>query len=193
MPDITPILERIEALVSASRTGSGRTLMMAAYVLWHYIMAPEVHRPDAAKLLPRYESELQAPGLAAFVTGLLLQGSPEWTAEDWRALATERHSERLTRRQLELPPTVDAALQVIAAQQLAAAGHAEEARQHASYAVEELPGDETLIAWEGAFSEHGRAEIDTWALAVQPEAPGAEAAGPDATADHSSSDNAPEP
>lgn len=182
LPDIRPLLERIEQLIPAIADDSARRLMLAVYSLWHRIMVAELHREEAAAFLLEHQSLLQAPSMAAFVTGLLLGQLPEWTVDEWETLARERLAERSQRKHLGLPATLDAALQVIAAQQLLEAGRIAEAEQHAAAAVEELPGSEPLMGWERSLRAGEPEEIDPWVLAVQPQPPADDAQSPSVAA-----------
>jgi len=170
LPDIRPVLERIEQQVPTISDDSARRLMLAIYSLWHRIMVAELHRKEATAFLLEHEPLFHAPSMAAFVTGLLLGELPAWTADQWETLARDRLTERSQRKHLELPATLDAALHVIAAEELLEARRSGEAQRHAAAAVEELPGNEQLIAWELSVRAGQPEEIDVWALAVQPEA-----------------------
>lgn len=74
---------------------------------------------------------------------------------------------------LELPAGIDAALQVMAAEWQMQAGRTDEARTLARFAVEELPGNEPLMAWETGLATGQAPELDLHTLGLAPE-PGAE-------------------
>jgi hypothetical protein len=59
-----------------------------------------------------------------------------------------------------LPAGVDASLQVIAAEQVLSEGDLAKAQQLAGNAVEERPGDESLITWESQLAGEVRDELD---------------------------------
>ena len=121
--------------------------------------------------------------MPAFVAWLLSGSLPNWSPEQWQTLATARRSERSQKNQLELPATLDAALQVVTAEHLVQANKAADARQHAALAVEELPGNEQLLAWESALATVAAVEINPWEVAVQPD----EAATADASEEQTAS------
>ena len=158
--DMSTVLERIEQLLPGTADGPAKEFMLAIYALWHGLIEPDKRRPRAAKLLADHGHLLERPGLAAFVTSVLLNVLPEWTEDDWYELAANRRRGRATGGSVELPAGVDAALQVIAAQQLVKAGRRDNARELAGFAVEELPGNESLIEWEAAVVTGVDAEID---------------------------------
>jgi hypothetical protein len=123
--------------------------MVGIYKIWHAHTAPELHREDAADFLDKYSGALVAPSMTAFATQLLVTGLPDWTAEEYRALADERRAERSKGKGGQpLPRQIDAALQTEAADLLERAGRHDEAIEHARLAVEELPGNQRLIDWE---------------------------------------------
>jgi len=143
------VLERIEEILPGTGDGEVKAIMVAIYALWHGTVARTEHRrPGADDVLSRHEGLLKDPSVAAFAVGLLSGEIPDWSVDQWLELATERRLERESRSQLELVPSVDAALQVVAAEELVKACRLAEAQRLASLAVEELPGNEELITWE---------------------------------------------
>lgn len=167
VPDMRGVLERIEKLLPGEADGPFKTLMVAIYALWHRQLAPSDHRPGAAAVLTRHEHLLQQAEVPAFVAGLLSNQLPEWTDDQWHNLATDRRAERSKRRHLELPAGFDAALQVLAAERLVEAGRTDEARTLAGFAVEELPGNEPLMAWEAGLATEQVPVLDLRALVLQ--------------------------
>jgi len=123
--------------------------MIAIYWMWHHLMAPEEHRPDAQQFLQKHSANLDHPSVITFLASNASgTGLPEWTTDEYLALAEARHADRSRRRHFRMPAQFDAALQVQAADLLEADGRHELALRHAAWAVEELPGDEMLIDWE---------------------------------------------
>ncbi len=173
MTDMQTVLQRIEELLPGTADGPVKNMMVAIYALWHRVLAPNNHRQGAADFLGKYEDLLRQPEMPSFVVRLLSGETPEWTDEQWHTLATERRMQRSERQHLELPSSVDAALQVMAAAQMKDAGRLDKARKFARFAVEELPGNESLMAWEAGFATGEISELDLRALVLQLE-PGAE-------------------
>ena len=169
---MSAVLERIEQLLPGTAGGPAKTLMVAIYTLWHRLAAPDRHRPSAERILGEHDHLLQRSEVPSFVVGLFLGSIHAWTADEWYALATGRREQRSKRRHLELPPGVDAALHAMASEQLLTTGRIEDARTLARYAVEEMPGNEQLIAWEAALVEGRERELDvnTLVFGVTPDA-----------------------
>jgi hypothetical protein len=161
------VLQRIEELVPSTADGVAKDMMVAIYVLWHRVLGPDDHRPEAADFLAKYGHLLNQPGMPAFVVGLLTSEMPKWTDEQWRELAVERRVQRSNAQHLELPPSVDSALQVIVAIRMRDGGHSEEAQTLAAFAVEEMPGNESLVEWEDRFSAGETPELDLRALVLR--------------------------
>ena len=157
------VLTRVEGQVPSSR-GPAQTMMVAIYALWHALTAPVLHRPDANQFLKRYEVALERPSVPAFVLAVLGGQHPLWSAEEWSALAKERREERRQRSHLRLPPGVDMALQLMAAEALLEDGKAEAAATVAAAAAEEGPGNEQVMRWEAALLRGDGLEIDLRAL-----------------------------
>jgi hypothetical protein len=181
--DIRAVLERIEQLLPGTAEGQVKTIMVAIYALWHRSLAPSDHRPGAATLLADHEHLLQQAEMPSFVAGLLSNQLPEWSVDQWLGLATCRRAERSKARHLELPAGVDAALQIIAAEALAKAGRTDEASTLARFAVEELPGNEALIAWEHRLANGQATERDLRALVLGLQPSGSRVEEPDERAE----------
>jgi hypothetical protein len=171
--DMRAVLERIEQLLPGTADGPVKVLMVAIYALWHRVLAPSDHRPRAASLLADHDHLLQRAEVPSFVAGLLSGQLPEWTDDQWHTLANDRRAQRSKRRHLELPAGFDVALQVTAAERLLHAGRTDEARTLARFAIEELPGNEPLMAWEAALATGQGSELDLRALVLELE-PGAQ-------------------
>lgn len=149
VPNLNDVLVRIEELVPGLATSDERTAMIAIYWMWHRLMAPDEHRPDAQKFLEKYSDDRDRPSVIGFLASNASgAGLPEWTTDEYLALAETRYGDRSRRRHFRMPAQFDAALHVETADLLEADGRHERALRHAAWAVEELPGDEMLIEWE---------------------------------------------
>lgn len=164
IPDMTDVLAKIEELVPGTAAGQAKDTLVAIYVLLHRVTAPEHHRPGATEFIKTYEPLLHSPGIPAFVAGLLSGELPKWSADQWVELASERREARKRRRHTELPQSLDACLNVIAAEELIGAGHREEAIRFARFAVEEMPGTQRLIAWERQLEAGEETDVDLRSL-----------------------------
>jgi hypothetical protein len=162
------VLDRIEHLLPGTADVPGKTLLVAIYAMWHRTLAPTDHQPGAPSVLAEHEHLLQRLEVASFVAGLLTDELPDWTVDQWTTLAKDRRVQRSKPRHLKLPAGLDAVLQVMAAQRLMQAGHPGDARTLARFAVEELPGNEALIAWEAqlGLAVGDSADFDVRALAL---------------------------
>jgi hypothetical protein len=158
--DMQAVLARIEELLPGTAEGETKQNMIAIYALWHGTLVPEAHPPGAADFLAKHEQTLRQPTIPSFAVGILTSRLPEWSPEQWLQLARERREARTKRVHQELTPGLDASLQVIAAEKLLAAGREEEASEFAQNAIEELPGNAELIAWEQLVLSGETTEID---------------------------------
>jgi hypothetical protein len=158
--DMNDVLARIERLVPSMAASAARTAMIALYVLWHRNLPAENHRGDAEAFITEYQSALDAPSVVAFATGLLTDRLPNWESDQWLALATDRRNERGKKSTQSLPAPLDAALMVIAAAESHAMGRMDLAVQFAGWAVEEIPGNHALCAWETSISTPHPTAID---------------------------------
>lgn len=179
--DLTEVREEIERLLPGTSDEEAKRSMLAIYAMWNQIGPIGAIRPMAIQLISNYARLLEEPSIQSFVVSILLGEAPDWTPQQWAALAAERREERSKRRHLRLPPSIDAALQAAGAVQLAATGNAMDAKSLAANAVEELPGNAEQLAWEARVQMGEDIDIDLRALALQldPDAEEKPAAGPD--------------
>jgi hypothetical protein len=162
--DMREVLARVEKLVPGTADGSSKTQMVAMYVLWHRIAAKDAHRPSAEAFIERNAHHLRAPTITAFVIGLLTRDMPDWSTDELVTLAEHRSTERVREKASSLPAPLDAALQVQVAERLVAEERRDEAANFARRAVDELPGNEALIAWELALGADHAEPLDIWRL-----------------------------
>jgi len=143
------VCQEIEDLVPTLPDGEPKTSLIATHVLWHACVSPADHRPEATTFIGEYKAVLDAPSASA-VTVSLLSGHPmpAWSTDDWATMAQARNEARHTKGQAPLPAAIDALIQLIAADELEAAGRHDEAVAFAANAIGELPGNHALTAWE---------------------------------------------
>lgn len=147
--DLTRVIEKIEQLVPLLPDGEAKTTMVATHVLWHEWRHSDHHRPNATQFIEQYGPCLDLPTPTAFTVGVLSnRRPPTWAPDEWAEMALKRHAERAKGKELPLPASIDALIQLEAADRLEATGRHEEAVVFAAYAVEECPGSADLMAWE---------------------------------------------
>lgn len=155
LPDLTAVLEKVETIVPGLAPSPKKTAMVGIYQIWHRHLAPDFHRPGAAKFLEKHEACMDEPTSINFVISLVArQGLPEWTLEEYMSVAGTRRAERTKSTHFDVPPQFDACLHLHVADLLKEAGRHDEALKYASYAVEEMPGNEMLIEWERRLVEN---------------------------------------
>lgn len=92
---------------------------------------------------------------------------PDWTERQWHELVIEWRDQRAWRVHLRLPRARDAALPALAAERLMKAGCVEDAEMLARYAVEEMPGYDSLVAWEAGLAAGEGPEFDLRAVVLK--------------------------
>jgi hypothetical protein len=174
MPDMNGVLERIETLVPGKAASAAGAAMIALYFLWHKNLPSEIHRSNAQSFIAKYQQALTKPSMTAFVAGFLTNELPPWSNDQWLDLATNRRRERTAKRSAQpLQPELDATLLVVAAHVLLDAGQGSDAAKLAGWAVEEMPGNKQLLAWEASVAAGEQpTKIDLTALILRTE-PGA--------------------
>lgn len=151
VPDMSAVLERVEALAPAE-SPSARLPMVALYVLWHRLMDSSLHRPEPGAWLGRWAGVLVEPSVAGFAVRVVLGDEVEWTADEVAGLVAARAVDLRRQGGQPMPPRVDAALLLLRARHQAQAGRDEDALVAVAGAVESLPGDEALLAFEAVVA-----------------------------------------
>lgn len=154
--DLRVPLERIEMLLPGEAKDQLRVPMIATYLLWHAMVAEELERPDAQRYLDPYVHLLEAPSMYSYAVWAF-GGQFSWGESELAALADER--EALLRKQsksiLELPARLDATLRIDLAQRAWNRDDQADCLAQLGKAIELLPGDEQLIAWELQIRQDG--------------------------------------
>lgn len=146
--NMTAVLERIEAWLPGEASAAKRAPLVALYALWHRYLVVEQHRPRKQALLNRFGPDLDVPSPAAFAVALLLDGDVRWTTHELVELAAARADQLRRGKGHPLPVRFDAALQLILARRLWQQDRTEEALAAVGRAVETVPGDAKLLAFE---------------------------------------------
>lgn len=146
--NMTNVLERIEALLPGEASPAKRAPLVALYALWHRLLKAEWHRPDPRAVLTRFGVDLEPPGAAAFAVALILSGDAPWATPELALFAVERAEQLRRGKGQPLPRAFDAALELCLARRLWQEGRAEDALAAVGRAVETVPGDRRLIAFE---------------------------------------------
>lgn len=146
--NMTNVLEHIETLLPGEAAPAKRAPLVALYALWHRLLTVEVHRPDAQTVLARFEADLEPPSAAAFAVALILYGNPPWSTDELAAFALTRAEQLRRGKGQPLPAALDAALELCLARRLWQEGRAEDALTAVGRAVETIPGDVRLVAFE---------------------------------------------
>jgi hypothetical protein len=176
--DLTKVVTKIEELVPGLPDGDERTALIAIHVLWHQVTNPADHGPEVGEFLERYGSVLERPSVFAQTVAFLSNHRPpDWTAQQWLALADSRRAARVQGKEAPLPAAIDTLIQIEAADQIEAAGDHHAAIRLAAHAVEECPGDEAVLLWEQrllAGNDEPNFDVHTWLFGEQQEQPSTE-------------------
>ncbi|MBD0735765.1 hypothetical protein [Streptomyces sp. CBMA29] len=148
------VCQEIEGLVPKLPDGEAKTALIAIHVLWHALVDPAEHCPEAAAFIDQYKAVLDTPSPSAFTVSLLSDHPmPAWSADDWVAMAQARNDARYIKNHAPFPAAIDALIQ-LRADELEAAGRHDEAVTFAANAIAELPGNEALLTWEARLVAH---------------------------------------
>jgi hypothetical protein len=145
---IDDTIVKIEETIAGIGAGPAKAYMVGLYALWDGFTDDDHRRPAAAKLLETQASSLESYPFVRLVVDLLSGRLAKWTPEQLVVCADARHTERAQKRHLVVPASLDAAVQVLAADALAETGDFDTAREYAARAVEELPGNQILLNFE---------------------------------------------
>jgi hypothetical protein len=152
LTEMPETLAKIESTVSGMADGAPKAYMLGTYALWDGVVDAENQRKEAKALLAKQSKSLIGFPFVNFVVDLFSDRLKDWTPEQLASAADARRAERGTKFHLRVPASLDAALQVFAAEARANQDDFDSARVYAGRAVLELPGNEVLLDWEKEIS-----------------------------------------
>lgn len=156
LPDLTAVLEKIEQLLPGENDPDKRRPMVAIYVLWNLLLAPEHRRPNADDLIVRFRSDLDEATPAGYAAHVLTSRPLEWDTADLLGLVERRRDELRRGKGQPLPARLDSALLLETARRLWDEGEGSKANELIAEAVESLPGVAALVELESlALAEDG--------------------------------------
>ena len=147
--DMRPVLEEAERLLVGENNLDRRRPLITLYILWHFLLGPEHHRPNAQQVIDKYSRDLDSPSMNGFVVRVLLLRDFEWRDDEIVELLDARRVTLVRQPDQSLPARLDAALMILGAQRK---WHDDRGKALAllSQAVEFLPGDPNLLDLEAA-------------------------------------------
>lgn len=147
--DIRIPLQRIEALLPGESKDQSRLPMIAIYLLWHGMVATELERPEPGRYLDRDAHLLDLPSMYSYAIWLFGMEAT-WQDDELMMLADERETvlQQQHKSLLELPARLDATLRFDLARRAWNRGDEPECTKQLGKAIELLPGDQELIAYE---------------------------------------------
>lgn len=169
LPDLSPVLEKIEGLLSAENNPDRRRPMVALYGLWDLLLPPAHRRPDADAMRGRFASDLDDATIVSFAVHVLASSPIEWEITDLLSLVERRRDELRRGKGQQLPARLDTALLLVTAGRSWDEGDHAAAKDLVAEAVESLPGEDALLQLESLMDSDavGRAltELDPLAFA----------------------------
>lgn len=148
LPDLAAVLEKIEELLPGENNPDRRRPMVAIYVLWNLLLAPEHRRPDADDLIVRFRSDLDEATPEGYAAHVLASRPVEWDTGDLLGLVQRRRDELRRGKGQALPARLDTALLLETARRLWDEGEGSRGNNLIAEAVESLPGDAALVELE---------------------------------------------
>lgn len=149
--DMSAVLARIEKIAPGLSQSGARLGMAAIMTLWNHFAPVELRhalRPGLAKC---FAQDLDAPSMTGFAIKMVVGKPVDWPDAALEALARERRVARTRRRAQPLPSRIDAALHILLADRLIAAGRGDAGIAELAHAVETVPGCAELIAYEAGM------------------------------------------
>ena len=157
---MTAVLDKIEKIAPGISKAADRIPMAGIMALWNNFAPDDQRRKLKPKLGAQLEADLGQPSVVGFMVITLLGGTPGWTAEEFRTLATERRAELRSKLRQPLPKRIDASLFIVSADRLLAEGDRAGGLAELSHAVETVPGLPDLIKYEAAIRQGENPRLD---------------------------------
>lgn len=148
--DMSAVIEKIEEKAIGLSKRSQRLPMAAIYFLWQRFAPEDRRRTPRVRLAAKFNEDLAEPSAIAFAVRVLAGQPLHWSTEALLTVADMRRADRASGRAAALPVRFDAALELMLSHQLLLDEKREEGLAALSRAVENVPGDPQLIAYEAA-------------------------------------------
>jgi hypothetical protein len=146
--DMKSVLDKIEAITPSLADRDQRIPMVGMMALWNEFAPVGNHRVLKPKLQKRFDTDLSEPSMTAFAVALLAGREQPWDLEALRALSVARALERSGNSAQPMPVRIDAALNLLVADELLSRGDRDEGLAELARAVETVPGLADLVRFE---------------------------------------------
>lgn len=166
--DMSAVLDRIEATALGFSKSAQRLPLVAIHTLWNAFAPQQLRRKLKPRVAAQFKADMAELSMTAFAVRLLTSSVLDWPTENLVEIADARRSERILGRAVPLPPRIDAALDLIVAGRLLGEGRRRQGLDALARAVEGVPGDPQLIAFETAIraGENPALKLDRFVLGL---------------------------
>jgi len=145
MPDV---LAKIERIVPGLAKPEQRVPMLVLYLLFHRFVDPSAHRPNSDQFFSRFAPLLETPSIESLLAHVILEEEISWTSDEVDAVLGVYFARPRNASGLSIPPILETALTLSAAEVLRRDSGTRRARELISAAVANLPGNEKLLSFE---------------------------------------------
>jgi hypothetical protein len=153
LTDVRPLVEKVETLVPGLAKPEQRLPLLTLYHLFHRCVPPEDYRQNYEQFFNKYGVDFNAPSIESMLIHVLEGEVPAWTLEEFEAARSAYFKQRYSKNGLEFGDTLEAAVTLFSAEMHRSAGHEDRARELVAEAVENLPGQTTLLEFERRMVE----------------------------------------
>ena len=148
LTNLGPILDRIESLPLGGIKAPDRRRIITLYHLFTVLAGPDHQRQQHEALLKRYEADFKEPTVEELVVRLVTGEALPWSLDELEQLHAAYYRDRRSKRTLMIGEFFEAVFTLRFADIQRHCGNQTRARELVAFAVEALPGNATLRAFE---------------------------------------------
>jgi hypothetical protein len=153
LTDVRPLIERVEKFVPGLSKPEQRLPLLTLYLLFHRLAPSVDYRPNAEQFFNKYARDFDTPSIESMLIHVLDNNVPGWTLDEFEAMRRAYFKQRYTKKGLVLGKTLEAAITLFSAEMHRSQGQVDRARTLVSEAVENLPGQKSLLEFERRMDE----------------------------------------
>ena len=149
------VLVKIEEILPGTR-GAQRRSLLVLYLFLNLVVPIEQRMTNFGAIQQRYEREVIKPSVEAMLFHLVTNIVPTWTLEKHKEMHNSYFNDRDKKEGLKVSRVLEAGLSLVLAERYRENGDEECARKLICFAVENYPGNATLLEFERTFDSKNK-------------------------------------
>jgi len=151
--DMRGVIEKIEASVRRIGKVEQRRPMLTLYLLFHWYMPPESHRPNWGEFFKKFSKDFDNPSVESVLIHIIGGVKPMWSAGEFANVREWYFKQRYHKNGLAFGALLETAMTLCLAEVYRQAGDEARARQLVCEGVENLPRHQNLLEFESSIGD----------------------------------------